>query len=436
MFRSVKKVQMTASTVLAASVLALTACAPQGSDLSSDGTINLTSIASDSSLSPEQKAEKMALAAEQLVTPETFMYAYDVAQKALDIDPQNVRARVWKAAIAPTMELQGIYARIEPLVKTDSELYENYVRDMGVMKKQIPEKAVADFLFDAPADIHTESEAQEVIARVTLRIDEFREVMNEVKNEDLTIHLNNSVSKESALSRAAESCIPQRVSEWVYDTSHCDFSRAYQVRLNRVEFESLQHYAAGLQTYLTIANSRDLSGLFTQAKSLKYLSSEEQVDALFENSKFGTLRADHRMGALPSLAKDAVIGVRYAVKMQKEFCPKDGRAGYVLSQGLCVENSRDLERTLAAIETALQGTQSILVGERNGTPVYTVVNSTAFFTQPLEDLRSVLPSEYDSCGNVSAIADGTLGGVFPTGDLNHLIADTSEELCPRYSSNR
>jgi hypothetical protein len=405
--------------------------------------VDTASIAADPVMSEQEKAEELAQAAERLLTPTSFMYTYAVAKSALAVDPKNTRARLWAAVLAPTMELRGILTRIEPLVKTHPAHYAEYKRFVADIKSKNPEKSITEFLFAGPADIKTESDAQEVLARVAARHDELRRTFNDLKNEEISIYVNDENFKKNAMLEAAKACPVVKVSETRYELGDCDYSQAYERKLNRADFEMLQQITAGIQTYLTIVNAWDLSGLYLKSSKLnKKFGVKANVEYLLRNKQFGTLRQKHALGVIPDLAKDAVLGARYAIEMQDSLCPNGvetpaNRPGHLFADGLCIHNGDSVKSMLAAIELMLSGTPAVIVGERGGKPTTTVVNGTKFFTTPIADLRSQLPLEEDSCGNLTKLGDGTLGGTFPTGDLNVFLAeDAARNWCwPSYGNN-
>ena len=397
--------------------------------------VDTASIVGNPLTSEQEKSEELAQAAERLVTPTSFMYAYAVSKSALAIDSKNVRARVWAAVLAPTMEMKGILTRIEPLVKTHPARYTEYKKFVADIKSKNPEKSVTEFLFSGPADIKTEADAQEVIARVAARWDEMRKTFADLKNEEISIYVNDEHFKKRSLEEAFKACPVIRVSETRYDLGECNVADAYERKLNRADFEMLQQMAAGMQVYLTVANAWDLSGLYSKSSKFsreRHRGVKATLDLLLENKQFGTLRPKHALGVIPDLAKDAVLGVRYAIEMQDSLCPtgqevKENRPGYVFQNGLCIDDGDSVKKTLAAIELMLNGTPAVIVGERFGKPVATVVNGTKFFTEPVRDARQLMPMEVDACDNVTKLGDGTLGGSFPTGDFNDILKDAARE---------
>jgi hypothetical protein len=103
--------------------------------------INTNEIHADASLASPEKAEKLALAAEQLMTPTSFMYADLVLDQALALDASNLRAKFYKAVVATPMSLKGIAARIKPLAARDLESLRRYNEAIA----NLPESGLKNF---------------------------------------------------------------------------------------------------------------------------------------------------------------------------------------------------------------------------------------------------------------------------------------------------
>ena len=414
-------------SVLAPLVLAnLVACGTKHSDHS---TIDVASIQANRSLTKEQKAEELSRGAEQLISASGFMYADTVVGVALAVDPHNLRARFWKAALAPTMELRGIVNRIAPLALT-SKNADKYKKFMAELQNGQTDKSVAEFLMDGPQDIRTERELQDKVARITLKLDEFRTTLKSMKNADLEIRLNTDL-KTAAKS---ESCVSRQIGEGMYVTDYCEAVLPNTVKLNHADFLALQQSVAGVQVYLSALNSYDLTGSFKIADASENQSPEAVVDELIKNNKFGVLRADQSLNVVPTLAKDMLVAYRYAQKMQTELCPQgtasaDNRPGQLFSKGVCLVPDSAVESQLNAIELMLSGQAAVLDAHVGNTTIPVLVNPTQFLNHPVANIRSLLPIKSDACKNLTAMGDGRLGGAFPTGDLNKLLQATSIEEC-------
>lgn len=418
-------------TLAAAAVLTTVACGSQHGAADNDkNVINTASIAGDVKLTPEAKAEKLARAAEQLLSPSGFTYADTVADQALSFDPKNVRARFWKAALGPAMAMRGIANRVAPIAKSRPKWNAEYERSISEMKMRVPEKAAVEFLLDGPQDIQSEKDLQDVIANVTLKMDEFRRTIKEIKNEEFSITINSEAMKKNALNEASQSCQVTEIREGVYSLENCDVSEAFEVRLNRADLEALQHVIAGYQIYLTAANSWDLTGAIEVAAKVEKDQETDALNELLKNPSFGRLREGATLGVVPEAAKDFAIGVRYAMSMQRELCPKGpaskNRPGYLFSGGLCVPATKTVESQLRALELMISGNPTIVNVNVNHQTLPVVVDANSFVKAPISDVRQLLPIQKDACGHVTGLGDGKAGGAFPYGDLNTLLSERAK----------
>ncbi len=105
------------------------------------------------------KSESLALAGEKIAYGPNFMQAAELIDKALQLDPSNLRARVYKAALAPQMSFRGILSRIKPLV---NQLTAEDMRQYQTFVASLPTGAYRSFLLDGPEDIKTERDVQDL----------------------------------------------------------------------------------------------------------------------------------------------------------------------------------------------------------------------------------------------------------------------------------
>jgi hypothetical protein len=411
-------------------VFLLSACG-SGSPEKTHQRVDVSRIAANSALSPTEKSEELAQAAERLATVQAFMYADAVAKSALVLDPKNLRARIWRAALGPLMEMRGVLTRIEPFVKTEPSQYAGYIEFITRFKTKNPERAMTDFLLDGPADIHNEREVQNMLDQVTMKYDELRRLMNEIKSQEISIYINDDAFKRASLGKAMDHCIVRQSQNGVYDLEDCDLSKAYEHRLNTADFEAIQQVAAGVQTYLSVLNAWDLTGVYSKSKRWKFRTVAENLKMVLKNPQFGILRNQNSLGQIPTLLKDAVIGARYALSMQETICPTgnpwsyENRPGYLFEKGFCANSTDRVSRTLIAVETMLAGQPAaIFTGDQT-----IIVDGLKFFAKPIQDLHSVAPVETNQCGEITGLADGTLGGVFPGDGFNRILRDSAHGDC-------
>jgi hypothetical protein len=409
--------------------LALAACS-QPNQVSTDTlasrTLDSNAIAADSTRTTGDKAEDLALGAEQLIMGNAPQYADEVLSSALALDPTNLRAKFWKAVVAPTMELRGVLRRIEPFVQQRPRKYAKYLEFIEDVKAS-PEQSFVRFALQGPKDITNEHDMQELISRFTLRLDELRLAMKEMKHESLRIHVQSPELRQRGMQNAVTKCMARKTANGSYEIKNCDLSHAYEVELNDADFEALAQSVAGAQVYLTTLNAYNLTGVYAKADEISGLSLDKAMDILFAEKSFGTLRENHGFGIIPGLVKDYVLALREASKMQDKLCQEPAypgaarRPGMLFREGFCFEITNVVDAQLRAVEFMMNGYESIIDFDLGTHRVPVVMNASKAFTSPIQDLRTLTPIKKDSCGNTVGVGDGRLGGVFPNGDLNLLL---------------
>lgn len=154
---------------------AMTACTSKNNCQHNKGKlrINSTAIIENTKLTLAEKAEELALAAEQLVGDTSFMYADTVAETALTIDATNKRAQLIRALVGPAMATKGALERVKPIANRNKESKEQYDKFLADLEKA-PNHALKTFLFAGKADIKTEKDVQNFIGGIVSAFDRLR----------------------------------------------------------------------------------------------------------------------------------------------------------------------------------------------------------------------------------------------------------------------
>jgi hypothetical protein len=409
----------------ALSALALMACDPyKAPNVDLRSKMSLAGVIDNPQLSRQQKSAAFTDSAEQMLTPSGFMFVKTLADEAVVLDPSNGKAKILAAMMAPALELKGVMTRIEPLVKTRPSEYVKYAQQLQELRKSSAGPQ-ARFLLDGAQDISTERGAQELVARFTARMDELRRVLNEVKfGDDIKFMIN-----DDAFANPTLECVITQTGTWEFAYENCPMiSILNEHRANRADLEAMQQVVAGYQTYLTVLNGWDLTGIYTKQGVLSG-NARHDFEVLLGSSDFGTLRQNNGFGVVPDIMKDAVLGAHYAIEMQAELCPVGGpsmsnRPGFIFAEGFCTKADDSVTRTLALVESMLKGPVAIPSTE-NGKTLSTTVDAMSFFKRPIENVRSLAPYRIDRCGKLSHVGDASFGGVFPNGDLNDILARQS-----------
>lgn len=136
------------------------------------------------------------------------------------------------------------------------------------------------------------------------------------------------------------------------------------------------------------------------------------------------------------------------------------REGYVFDEGLCLDEltfRKPLDKVLNMIEVALGGGTIEIEGKQKRSdyiypvprrlgpdgeliPIVNQIPGTyetgeivtanlqpaTILTSPIQDLRSVMPNEFNRCGEIKNFTDNTLGGLFPDGDAAEYLSETQQ----------
>ncbi len=399
--------------------------------------IDMNSIAADQTLSPIDRAEQLALAAEALMTPTSFMYADLVLDQALSADPKNKRAGFYKAFNADKMSLKGILSRLKPIATATAEGRRSY----NELLEQIPNHAVRTFLLAGPEDIKNEKGIQAFTDELAAAYAKFRTHLKTNKDTELTLNLNDW-GGGAAFEHATRTCVTEQIDRGVYEIKPCDNSKVLQVSLNRADNEMLQQMVAGLEVYLAMYTAYDMTGAIATSEKFKNkkASNKQITRELMRYKDFGVYRATSALSKIAGLGIDAIAGVRWAAKLQSELCPQgqaepNTRKGHLFSSGICISQTNkdgtQLEETLALVESVLKGsTMKIRYGiDDNGQPLMTEIKPAALVLSPIQDLKSLRPV-YNECDNMVSVADDTFGGMYPNHDGNEILAQGAR--CPKW----
>jgi hypothetical protein len=376
----------------------------------------------------QMDSEQLAQAAEQLVSPYTFMLAAKAADMALEKDPSNIRAQLYKNLVARLMVFKGILTRIKPFVREHGKIEEH-----EKMIASLPISPLRDFLLDGPEDINSSHKIMDVLADYRKAIDQFRRFLRLNGNIEITAHMNPYVWQKQLESAPAENCTIKSESNSnggtagssaeIKYTVTCDFKEIAIRKLNAADILALSQIEAGEVLLYTIYTSYDVD----QIEKLGELDpnhtwTPSQTQAFLESLPgFGKLRADNGMKNILNLGSDFVAAWKWAKDKQAQLCPngsseKIQRKGYLFSKGICVHTNSDSERSLALLESALQGAIRVGLETPTGEIRQTQYDLFAWSRNPVADLRTVAPAAFDKCGNATKLRDLTMGGIYPQGD--------------------
>ena len=387
--------------------------------------INTNSILADKSLNASSRAEQLALAAEQLMTPTSFMYADIILDQALQADPSNLRAKFYKAVVATPMALKGFAVRIKPLASRDIESLRKYNEAIS----NIPNSGLKAFLFDGKEDIRNEKDVQGFADSIYNAQNELRLFLKANKNSSLVINMNDW-GLQGKFNKHIQDCAVEQTGNGTFSMKLCDLRKSVQVELNRADMEALMYMSAGLQMYTASITAYDLSGSIDVAIKSKgqEVSNATIWKKLIRNADFGTLRNTKVLQNIPGMGMDSVMGMRWAISMQDELCPSgheeiNARKGFLFTKGICLtDGTREaedaMERILKVADMALAG-QAIEIKKADGD--ISVIKPLEVLSTPIADLKKLDPT-FNDCNKLASISDDSLGGALPNNDANEMLA--------------
>jgi hypothetical protein len=367
--------------------------------------------------SPEEKAEALALAGEQLMVGGAFMYADRTLDVALAIDKDNARANFYKKLVAPAMRMKGIFTRVRPL------LTETARQQLDDGLKQSPNGALKSFLTEGSEDLRSEREVQALMDGFIQDLNSLRLFLKTTKSQELVLNLPSEY-QSGRMQEIYNHCQWSEPSPQVYEST-CDLSDAFTFSMNRADKEALQQMISGYQVYLSIANAYSLDGMIALSKIDDATKTPSFVqNYLKSNPHWGVLRHSELLSSIVTMGNDAVTGVRWAQANQKSLCPAGeekyrSRKGNLFEQGICIANTEKTTQILAMASQVLAG--GIVKMPTSNSNETVDVRPAQILAAPIRDLKAQLPVVTDECGRLVSMPDRTIGGLLPNGDAQKLF---------------
>ncbi len=403
-------------TLIATSLaLSLTACSEKSKD-AEPGSDNRIQV------SAQMKSSELTDAAEQLVSPYTFMLADKVLDQALEKDSGNIKAQFYKNFLKRAMAMKGIAKRIAPLQKSAKQK-----ADYDKWMTEFPESPLKSFLLDGKEDIHTYSQFADLIADYNRGLNEFRKFLKVNQNAELTLNLNPYVFEKEINQELVNSCT------WTgengnYDI-HCSYMNVAQKKLNVADMIALRQMTSGEMLYWSFYTAYDASVVEKAFENDQMKNkSQKEILAYFQaQPSVGQLRKDHTLNLIPEIGSDFSAAAKWALQYQDRVCPKGSgslnqRKGYLFKNGICADHGSadSTDKALSLIDQAMAGVFSVEIKKQGQTVDQIQMNLVQFVTAPPSDLKNIMPSQVDDYGVVTDWTDSKMGGLFPNGDISKL----------------
>ena len=370
------------------------------------------------SATDRMSSDDLTSSAEQLIGPYTFMLAHQMAVRALEKDPTNVKAEFIKTLTQRFEAFRGIHFRMRTLLNPDQlAKHDRWLREF-------PASPLKTFLLDPRGGVplKTTTDVQDVVSNYYKGVQAFRQFLIDKQDSRIDLQMNPHVFEQEIRQDLVDNCqvLPGNGND--YEVV-CDVEGIATKKMNSADLIMLRQMAAGELIYGAFLNSYSLEGI-EKLESLPPMSNAKRVEWMSQLPHFGKLRQDNLLVLMRSIGSDLSAALKWASKYQKQLCPpgvdpENARRGYLFKDGICVVqdgSSQDVNNTIAFIDRALGGAITMTLEDNRGNKVNTQVDLFAWSRNPVRDLRSIKPVAWNQCDKATKLQDGTLGGIFVEGN--------------------
>ncbi len=418
----------------------LVACAPPG---------GVNPSAQSAGASPEKFShldpdEKVAMAdlltdeGEQLLGFTTLNDAWGKFSEALQANPGNERARLWKELLRPLFEMKGIYARVKPL----------YMKNGGAARYQkLLEIATQDstpeyrrFLTEGPNDIDTDAKFREWVDRGIVTLDNLRNYLN--ANKDRSYSLRAPVhfisGKKASKPEDAGRCTALKIMASTF--SGCAESGMLKFKVNRADLELIQLGVALQMINYSVfyAFNVNPSAVFEGGAGLNQREFIERVMKGYDGSLF----EQNRLNLANSVSTDWLAAQTYFFRNQDSLCKhgrwdEANRKGFLISSGVCLNIDGSLQKTngeLRMLELLVAGQPIEIAQAHLERP--TSIHALKFFNSPPKNITPFMPTSFDPNGEAIAFNDSAYSPYFAQGSMTDIARAVSIERAEKDEKTR
>ena len=379
----------------------------------------------------QEGAEMFARVGEILLSkPEGIVYANAMFEKALEANPNNGKANVYSALLAPYMKAKGFIPRFK--MALPDQKFRDALIDLEKKVKNGEVKEFIDFALVMPEGVKAGSKADDIrkfirdeyageiknslakLERVTegvvLEIDRSSYIQSEIKYDVCSFGSStvNTVTGEIALGE---------IDQCVEVISHREVKKS--VKLDAYDLKALKVILKTQRTALMIASSIGLDGAEAVKKKVEKGSIKTDKDAVLAlEAAPRLLKIEGSKADIKEIfdhSEDVMNDLIDFSKIQNEICKSSDRNSNLLSS-ICVS-----EETAATVEQLLMlvvGPTPLVIGvDQDEHDVSVDVDTRALLNSNVTSLQDLLPNKFDSNGKALDVKDPTFGGVFPNGDL-------------------
>lgn len=372
------------------------------------------------SASDKMNADELVNSAEQLLGPTTLMLAFKLSKMAVEKDPSNVKAQFYFKFLKRFEVFRGIYSRVR------GSLTPEQIQKLDESLARIPRSPIKSFLTEVGgAPVQGVQGIQTVYGEYLTAVSEFYTFLKEKEDTKFEIYLNPAIFMHEISSELNRNCMIVENTDQVVRVE-CDTAEVALKKVNIADMIALRQVTAGEMLYGIFLNSYSLKGL--EELNLQNRSLRDSVELITNKSGFGLLNSHSLLPKLTLLGSDFGAAVTWALQYKSSVCPTSTstaqkRPGYLFRDGLCIENESETTNALQVLSNALKGTIALNIEKPNFRNIN--VNLFAWSRNPIQDLRTIQPTEYTADGQkVLSFKDNTLGGIFVDNNAHLILRDS------------
>ncbi|MDH5415510.1 MAG: hypothetical protein OEW87_15335 [Flavobacteriaceae bacterium] len=384
----------------------------------------------------KEYAAKLARVGEILVNnPVGITHAHDMFNKALEFDPQNNKALLYSSFTGILMTLKGSMNRGKALMDKPED-YDNLINHLT---NEVKYPEYVDFLIgkQTQSKFNNYQDIKSFLQNEVVDAYESASVKLNKVNGDVKVILTQL---QTETTETRYDC--QEIEEDGYTYTDCkvksemDSAVTLPAKTITVDLKDVKMLASGFKAYsaffklytaYTITGQKHISNE-VQVKEInlgRSLTDQETHRIVKKYPEYLVLEKDHRINEIVQ-DLEGIIEVGMDLEaLNNQFCNNELRSSNLVKT-ICFskEAREDMQKTL----DYLSGPQEVTLGQDiNGEDVKILIDLPAYLNNPVADLKSLIPTEYneDGTGNYTVMPE--LNGFFPNNDLLEKLKQVKSE---------
>ncbi len=380
-------------------------------------------------------ADKLTRVGEILINNPVGMFqAHGLFEKALAINPNNQKALFYSAITGLVEPLKGSVNRGKDLLDNPAK-FDELVK---YIKEEVKYPEILDLIVgkSGAAKFNSEQDIKrfvqvEVVGAFDKAVSKLGKVNTDIELIITQLSTNNSekeVNCHTTETPMGEATVCEIEEEM--DSISALKAKTYSVDSKDVKIiaNGLKAYAAALKLYTpySIEGSKALANEINAKKQKlgRGLKDIELHSILRRYTNFLTLEKDHQLDEVANSLSDIVKAAMDLETLNNEFCETNLRS-HNLIKNICF--SEDARENLELALEFLSGPREVKLGQsQNGSDVTIVVDLPGYLKNPVRDLKTLLPTEYDENGRSKITTEPELNGLFPNRDLLEKMKQLSD----------